>query len=523
MTRTNRFRRGRWAYGASALAVALVVSAFAVPMDVTDPDVCVVEFSGSDATLSWLDDGGFHVIRRNGKWLAKGGKGVSSYVDQNAPAGATYVVRTWKSGVSSDRNCTEGSPVTTTTTTTTPPPPPPPPDDGCVATRSGSTVTLNWIDEGGNHVIRRNNKWLATPGPGSSSFVDTASPAGATYVVRTWVRGTSTDTACHEGEPPPPPPPPPPGDTELVVHVSIDALRPDHVTSALMPNLTRLIEEGASTMNGRTDPAVTRTLPNHTSQVTGRSVLGGSGHQVEFNEDAGTTVHQEAGHYVASAFDVVHDNGGRTLLYAGKSKFTMLDRNWNDTHGAADTTGANDGKDKIDVFRLIDPSNAADLFIDELATSADLEYVLFHIRYPDTAGHESGWASPEYRAAVEASDDVLGRLITAIEGDPDWAPTTSIIVVADHGGPSGQLLHGDPTLAENYTIPFVVWGPSVSAGADLYSLNTGNRSDPGTSQPPLTGVQPIRGHEAGNLALSLLGYGPVPGSVFNYQQDLNYD
>ena len=72
------------------------------------------------------------------------------------------------------------------------------------------------------------------------------------------------------------------------------------------------------------------------------------------------------------------------------------------------------------------------------------------------------------------------EIITAIEGDPDWATTTSIIVVADHGGPSGQLLHGDPTLAENYTIPFVVWGPSVSAAADLYSLNTGNRSDPGT-------------------------------------------
>lgn len=521
MARANPIRRGRWAFGGVAIAVALVVSAFAVPIDVTDPDVCVVEFSGSEATLSWLDDGGHHVIRRNNKWLAKAGTGTSSFVDQNAPAGATYVVRTWKSGTSSDRNCTEGTPVTTTTTTTTPPPPP---ADGCIATRNDSNVTLNWVDAGGFHVIRRDNKWIASPGSGSSSFVDTAAPAAATYVVRTWASGTSTDTACHEGDPPPPPPPPPPGtDTELVIHVSIDALRVDHITPALMPNLSRLIDEGASTMNARTDPAVTRTLPNHTSQVTGRSVLGGSGHQVEFNEDAGTTVHQEAGHYVASAFDVVHDNGGGTLLYAGKSKFNMLDRNWNGTNGAPDTTGVNDGKDKIDDFRLTDPNNAAGLLINELATSSDLEYVLFHIRYPDTAGHESGWASPEYRSAVEASDAVLGRLVTAIETDPDLATTTSIIVVADHGGPAGQLLHGDPTLAENYTIPFVVWGPSVSAGADLYSLNTGNRTDPGTSQPGLNGTQPIRGHEAGNLALSLLGYGPVPGSVFNYQQDLSYD
>jgi predicted AlkP superfamily pyrophosphatase or phosphodiesterase len=301
--------------------------------------------------------------------------------------------------------------------------------------------------------------------------------------------------------------------------VSIDALRVDHITTDTMPNLTGLIAEGVSTLNARTDPAYTRTLPNHTSQFTGRPVYGAFGHQVDFNEDAGTTVHSEAGQYISSVFDVVHDNGGRTVAYAGKTKFAMVDRNWNATNGAPDTTGHDDGTDKIDTYLLTDPSSAADLLLDDLANAADLEYAFFHIRYPDAAGHDFGWGSPEYLAAVEASDAVLGRIISAVESHPVLASTTSIIVVADHGGPIGQFLHGEAASAENYTIPFVVWGPGVMAGADLYDLND-TRVDPGGAQLGIEGVQPIRGHEVANLALLLLGYNAVPGSVFNASQDL---
>ncbi len=198
-------------------------------------------------------------------------------------------------------------------------------------------MTLQWLDEGGKHVLRRNDRWLATPGSGTSSYVDESSPAGATYVVRTWLGSQSADRSCIEQAPPPPPP----GDriADRVIHVSIDGLRADHVTPELMPNLTRLMAEGASTLNARTDPAYTQTLPNHHSQFTGRSVYGVAGHQVDFNNDLNTTVHDEAGTYVASVFDVVHDHGGSTLLYAGKSKFDMIDRNWNDLNGAPDLVG----------------------------------------------------------------------------------------------------------------------------------------------------------------------------------------
>ena len=305
-----------------------------------------------------------------------------------------------------------------------------------------------------------------------------------------------------------------------VLHISIDGLRPDHITQQLMPNLTAFLERSTHTMNARTDPAFTKTLPNHTSQLTGRPVFGGSGHGITYNEDMGRTVHTEAGEYVASVFDVVHDNGLRTAVYAGKSKFDMVDRTWNGQNGAVDTTGTNDGRDKLDFFLRDDPEDAVDPFVAELSRTSKLAYTFFHVRSPDEFGHSDTWGSAAYREGVAEADRVFGRLVNAIDGNPEWAASTAIIVVSDHGGPLGQSLHQDESLAENYTIPFIVWAPGVAAGTDLYALNSASRQEPGTSQIGLDAVQPIRGHDVANLALDLLGLPPVPGSVANVRQDL---
>ena len=74
----------------------------------------------------------------------------------------------------------------------------------------------------------------------------------------------------------------------------------------------------------------------------------------------------------------------------------------------------------------------------------------------------------------------------------------------------------------NYTIPFMVWGPGVQAGADLYALNQPNRKDPGTENPPYDAEEPpaIRNGDAGNLALTLLGLPAIEGSTINAAQDL---
>ena len=307
---------------------------------------------------------------------------------------------------------------------------------------------------------------------------------------------------------------------DRVIHLGIDGLRADHVTAERMPNLHRLFERGAFTLNARTDPASTRTLPNHTSQFTGRPVTGAGGHLVTDNTDQGRTVHDDAGMYVASVFDVVHDSGASTAMYVGKTKFDVIDRSWNATFGAADLTAPDDGRDKIDVYERDDPVESVDTFLADLATVPDLAFIFFHVRSPDEFGHAATFDSPHYREGIREADEVVGRIFDAITESPTWRDSTAIIVTSDHGGETGNSDHGDPRLAGNYVVPFAVWSPGATAGADLYALNVGRRIDPGVGQPSTVGPQPIRGHEAANLALDLLGLPAIPGSSFNQNHDL---
>ena len=103
-----------------------------------------------------------------------------------------------------------------------------------------------------------------------------------------------------------------------VLAISVDGLNPRAITQlgpTGAPAFYRMMREGAYTFNARTERGITRTLPNHTGMLTGRRISASNGgHGVTFNSDNGKTVHQAAGHYVASVFDVVHDNGGSTAL-----------------------------------------------------------------------------------------------------------------------------------------------------------------------------------------------------------------
>jgi hypothetical protein len=315
--------------------------------------------------------------------------------------------------------------------------------------------------------------------------------------------------------------PPPPVTGDHVILVTVDGLRPDAVTSqgpGVLPNLYRFIDGGATTANARTVFESTQTLPNHLSIVTGVPVAGPSGHNVTFNEDDGLTVHDAAGRYVPSMFDVAHDAGLSTALFAGKPKFDFVDRSWNDVNGAPDVTGADDGPDKIDHYERGDGTTITASFLARMATSP-YNLSMVHYAGPDAAGHDFGWTSPEYLASVQAVDGYIGDILDAVEADPDLSGNTVVVLVADHGGAGTS--HQDETAADNYTIPFYAWGADVPPGASLYTMNPGVRLDPGTGRPDYDAdPQPIRNGDAANLLLQLLGLGAVPGSVINAAQDL---
>ena len=129
-----------------------------------------------------------------------------------------------------------------------------------------------------------------------------------------------------------------------VVHISVDGLASrwlepllraeERNSSGDYSTFLELQNEGAWTLNARTDANYTLTLPNHSSMLTGRPVLEHNslplqiGHAWTDNNDppVGQTLH--ANHpdldYVSSVFDVVHDQGGsqRCMRPRANSRFS---------------------------------------------------------------------------------------------------------------------------------------------------------------------------------------------------------
>ncbi|GAA3181375.1 hypothetical protein GCM10010531_39460 [Blastococcus jejuensis] len=398
---------------------------------------------------------------------------------------------------------------------------------GTVTFQSGGRLTYGRPTAAATVVARSGtDATIFTLSPGQPQADGRAAPA-CRVTFPLWATGPTTFTAdawalfdaaarwtagdCAAG---PPPPDPEPGAIEHVVLVSVDGLNPDAITqlgATGAPTFYRLMADGAWTLDARTVFEATQTLPNHTSMVTSRPVTVTGGHRVTFNEDNGSTVHAAAGFYCASIFDLVHDAGGTTALYTSKAKLDFLDRSWNATNGAVDTTGADDGRDKIDIYQRAAAATITAALQAALRT-APADFSMIHYAGPDGVGHQYGYMSDQYVAEVARTDGFIGDLLDTIAADPDLAAHTVVIVTSDHGGLGTS--HADATAEVNYTVPFFAWGAGVSDGADLYALNP-DRADPGSGRPAYVAVPPVRNAEAGNLAADLLGFGPIPGSLIN--------
>lgn len=332
---------------------------------------------------------------------------------------------------------------------------------------------------------------------------------------------------------------------EYVIHISVDCLRPAAVEQLVRegkaPSFQRLQAEGAFTHNARTDFDSTNTLPNHTTQLTGRGVLGPEGHNWPQNStpEPGLTLHAKRGSYVAGVFDVAHDHGLRTGAYVTKGKFSFLRLSYDAEHGGDDVTDADNGKSKTDAFLTFDPRapnpagrNSDDLVAALIPTmrSEPYRYVFIHFTEVDNNAHGNGVSddpdSP-YMKAVEKVDGWVGQVLNLVDTDPKLKGKTAVVLTADHGGVLGEkadTAHKDPANPQNYTVPLYVWGPGIGAG-DLYAANRDTRQDPGSDRPNYDGPaneQPFRNGDVANLCLQLLGLPAVPGSTIGEEQNIRF-
>ena len=289
-----------------------------------------------------------------------------------------------------------------------------------------------------------------------------------------------------------------------VVVISVDGLNPDAIRrlgATGTPTYHRLMDEGAWTFNARTAVEQTVTLPNHTGMLTSRRVERvRGGHGVTWDDDRlrPRTVQAAARRPVGSVFSRLEGAGLSTAMFATKTKFSLYQRSWPSMDRAVVDLDAN---------RLVTR------VVGDLATT-QRAFTFVHLSNADMAGHKHGWLSPAYLTAVRQTDALIGRILAAVSATPD----TLVVVTADHGGQGRG--HSDPHKLADYRIPFLVWGPGVPAGTDLYSLNP-TYADPGTARIGYAAaLQPVRNGDVGNLVLDALGYGPIPGSELDYAQDL---
>jgi hypothetical protein len=323
------------------------------------------------------------------------------------------------------------------------------------------------------------------------------------------------------------------GAVDHVIVISVDGMGSEYVKPLLANGLAnelttfkRFQTEGAGTLNARNDADFAITLPNHVTMMASRGVNGTAGHNWTSNSDPAPTdtLASKKGYYIASGFDVAHDNGLRTGIWSGKSKFSLFQQSYNATSGASDATGPDNGRDKIDYDKVVASISAAALTTDftNRMVANPFNFVFLHYQDPDATGHSSGWStSPAsaFATTLKTVDTQIGKIMQMVENSPTLQGKTAIILTADHGGHG--TTHGDTTNPLDYTIPFYVWGPGVMAGGNLYTMNPTSRTAPGASvNPPYTGGQPVRNGEAANAGLKLLGLPPVPGSTIGQAQDL---
>ena len=305
-----------------------------------------------------------------------------------------------------------------------------------------------------------------------------------------------------------------------VVVLAVQGLRSvavDRAGATGAPALADMRATGTSTLNARTEVERTSRAANVVGMLTGRPVNPvRGGHGVGWQPTPETTVQAAAGHYVASAYDVVHDYGFPTSFLSDGGDLGIVDHSWGKGDGSADRYGADNGRNKISRYAMLPTdTKVVQALVGELSGRVAPTLAVAHLAMPARIAHRYGWHSPEYAAAITRVSSLVGRVQRAIAENPGVAGRTLLVVTADSGGQGTQ--DADPTKLGDYRIPFFATGPSVPAGTNLYALNP-QLTKPGSARVGYTGAQPVRNAYVANLVSKALGMPRVPGSTLDSDQ-----
>lgn len=240
-----------------------------------------------------------------------------------------------------------------------------------------------------------------------------------------------------------------------VLLIGIDGCRPDAIEQAEAPNLDRLAEHGARSLN--TSILGPRPTKNDTISGPGWSSIytgvWADKHGVQDNSFAGKN-YERYPHFF-------------TLLRQAKpDAVTASFCDWKPIHDHI-LSDANVAEGVTEEVKGADAWQAADERLARLASKylreANPDAVSVYFGHIDETGHAKGFhpTVPEYVSAIERVDSFVGELLAAIESRPtakneEWL----VIVTTDHGGQGTG--HGDGhDIEEIRRVFLIVSGPGV--------------------------------------------------------------
>ena len=251
-----------------------------------------------------------------------------------------------------------------------------------------------------------------------------------------------------------------------VLLVSVDGMRPDALPK--VKNAQKLIAKSAHSMTAQTVvPSVT--LPCHISLF----------HSVDPARHGTTTnTYTPPAQPVRGICGQLTKNKKRSAVFYNWEEIRDVSRPSSLTH-ACFISGAKLGYEKANPML----TDAMIQFLSEV----DIDFTFLYFGYPDAAGHNFGWMSEQYFAALENCWYNIERAVEAL-GDE-----YVVIITADHGG--HDRTHGTE-LPEDMTIPLIVIGKDFQPGEAFEGANI---KDIAPTITKLLGVEPSEDWEGHSL------------------------
>jgi Type I phosphodiesterase / nucleotide pyrophosphatase len=230
-----------------------------------------------------------------------------------------------------------------------------------------------------------------------------------------------------------------------------------------------------------------------------------------------TTVHQSAGQYVSSVFDLIHNYGMTTAFFSSSPRDSLIANTWGPTYGGYDPYGFDDGRNKIDTLSLAATDRDVVAQAVQQISKRPRHLSVISLSDPYRIGREYGVRSPQFEVAMGTVDTQISQIRRAIKATRAGKHTV-LVVVGTTGVTRKHYL--DNQWPGNYRIPVIVTGPGVTP-ADLYAINP-DRTNPGRRQADYAGTpQPIRNLDLSNLLTQLLSLPAIPGTQANTDQSLS--